>query len=85
MARYRVRFSRGWITGRWGFVDRVMDRMGAKCVDPAKVRPVWALDYTRSPIELGRYLTKALNLPLSHDPKLGAIFDIEEIDGGGGG
>ena len=79
MPRYKIRFSRHWITGRWGFTDRALNAIGGHCADPSLNVPVWVVEYKGPPGRLGRYLTETLKIPLAHEPGDGAIFEIEEV------
>jgi len=80
MARYKVIFSRRWITGRWGFTDRVLDGLGAKPWEPSRTQNAWLVPFKGSALALGEYLTEALKVPLSRDARPGGVFEIEEID-----
>ena len=80
MARYKVVFSRRWITGRWGFTDRVLDRLGAKPWEPSRTQNAWLVPFKGSPLALGEYLTEALRIPESRDATPGSVFEIEELE-----
>ena len=82
MPRYKVHFSRMWITGRWGFTDRVLHEIGGRPTDPSLLQPAWVVNFKGSSIDLGRYLTQALKVPLGHNSWDGTVFDIQEIDPG---
>ena len=80
MPRYKVRFSRDWIVGRWAFTDRVLDGLGGWASDGPRLQNTWIVEFKDSPRELGRYLTSALRLNISRDAKPGAVFEIEELE-----
>lgn len=80
MARYKVVFSRTWITGRWGFTDRILHGLGGRPTDASKLENAWLVSFDGSAFALGRYLAQALNVELSHDPRDGTVFDIEELE-----
>ena len=37
MTVYRVEFSKDWITGRWGFTDRVMTGLNGRVTEPSRL------------------------------------------------
>lgn len=80
MARYKVIFSQRWITGRWGFTDRVLNGLGAKPSEPSRTQNAWLVTYQGNALALGEYLTEALKVPASRDARPGAVFEIEELD-----
>jgi hypothetical protein len=80
MARYKVIFSRRWITGRWGFTDRVLNALGGRPSEPSRTENAWLVPFKGSALALGEYLTEALKVPASRDARPGAVFEIEELD-----
>jgi hypothetical protein len=80
MPRYKVVFSRRWITGRWGFTDRVLDELGGKPWEPSRTQNAWLVPFPGTSFALGRYLTEALHLPESPDARRGTVFEIEELE-----
>jgi hypothetical protein len=80
MARYKVVFSRDWITGRWGYTDRVLNALGGKPWEPSNTLNAWFVPFDGSAMALGDYLTEALHVPISRDARPGGVFEIEELD-----
>lgn len=79
MPRYRIEFSREWITGRWGFTDRVITDLGGRVADPQRLENAWVVDYKGRPVPLGRLLMRLLNIQRADFERFGPIFDITEI------
>jgi len=79
MPRYRIEFSREWITGRWGFTDRVFNDLGGRLADPKRLENAWVVEYKGRPFPLGRLLTQLLNIQRADFERFGTIFDITEI------
>jgi hypothetical protein len=80
MARYKVVFSRRWITGRWGYTDRVIDQLGGRPAEPSRMQNAWLVPFEGTSFALGEYLTAALRIQHSRDAEPGAVFEIEELD-----
>ncbi len=80
MPRDTVSFSRRWITGRWGFTDRVIHGIGGQPSERAGLQNTWLVEYGGSSAELGGYLTEELKLERSIDARPGAVFEIEELE-----
>jgi hypothetical protein len=78
--RYKVVFSRRWITGRWGYTDRVLNEIGGKPWEPSPTQSAWLVPFEGSSFSLGEYLTEALRIPQSRDAVPGGVFEIEELD-----
>jgi hypothetical protein len=83
MPRYQVAFSDRWLTGRWGFTDRVITGLGGKALEPAGGHNAWQVPFAGTSFELGRFLTDALKIPLSRDAEAGGVFEVEELEPGG--
>ena len=79
MARYRVEFSRDWIMGRWGFIDRMFYDMGGRPADRARLENAWLVDFKQGPGELGKMLAGRLDLKQADYSQFGVIFDIREL------
>ena len=79
MPRYKVAFSQHWLTGRWGFTDRLLGEMGGRALEPAGSHNEWHVPFAGNSAELGRYLSEVLNLSESRDAR-GVVFEIEELD-----
>ncbi len=80
MPRYKVSFSRRWITGRWGFTNRAIHQIGGQPSEPSGLQNAWLVEYGGSSAELGGYLTEELKLERSKDARPGAVFEIEELE-----
>jgi hypothetical protein len=80
MPRYKVVFSKRWLTGRWGFTDRVLDQMGGKPSEPSRTENAWLVPFEGTPFELGRLLTEALHISRSRDARGGAVFHVESLE-----
>ncbi|MCZ6557283.1 MAG: hypothetical protein O7E56_05450 [SAR324 cluster bacterium] len=78
MARYRVQFSRDWIRGRWGFIDRMFHDLGGKETEPSRTDNAWLVEFRGSPQDLGRYLSERLELKWKDVSQFGSIFNISE-------
>lgn len=79
MPRYRIEFRREWITGRWGFTDRVFTELGGRVADPVRLENAWVVEYKGRPFPLGRLLTQLLNIQREDFERFGTIFDITEV------
>jgi len=80
MPQYKVEFSREWLTGRWGFVDRVMTQAGAKATDESRLQHAWLINYKGSPQNLGRFLAQELNIQRKDFLAVGSVFNIVGLD-----
>ena len=80
MPRYKVSFSRRWITGRWRFTDRAIHGIGGQPSERSGLQNAWLVEYGGSSAELGGYLTEELKLERSKDARPGAVFEIEELE-----
>ena len=80
MPRYKVSFSGRWLTGRWGFTDRVIGELGGNALEPVGGHNAWQVPFAGSSFELGRFLTDALKIPLSRDAQAGSVFEVEELE-----
>ncbi len=79
MARYRIEFSRDWLRGRWGYIDRIFCQLGGKETEPSRTEDAWLVEYKGKPRELGNYLTGRLELKQKDFRQFGAIFEISEV------
>jgi hypothetical protein len=79
MARYRIEFSRDWIRGRWGYIDRIFSRLGGKETEPSRTENAWFVEFKGKPRELGKYLSERLNLKHRDFHQFGTIFEITEV------
>jgi len=83
MPKYRVSFINDWITGRWGFTDRVFHDLKGREADPTHSENAWVVNFTGSAEALGRILTKHLNIQAMDFERFGSIFEItRELDPG---
>ena len=80
MARYRITFSRDWIRGRWGFIDRKITRMGGRETEPSRTENAWFLEFKGDAPALGRYMTELLELRQIDLQQFGSIFEITPMD-----
>ena len=80
MARYRVSFSREWIRGRWGFIDRFFHDLGGRVTEPSRTENAWFVEFKGNPRSLGRYLSDKLELRQEDLHQFGAIFEIEVME-----
>ena len=80
MTYYRVDFSDDWIKGRWGFTDRVFDRLNGREVDSAGMINAWLLNFKGGPAELGDLLTDLLTIQPRDFHRFGAIFEIAVME-----
>ena len=76
MALYRIEFIKDWITGRWGFTDRVFHDMKGKETEPSRLENAWMLEYGGRPDALGKLLSKKLNIQPEDFKRYGPIFEI---------
>ena len=79
MARYRVEFSREWIMGRWGFIDRMFHDMGGRPTEPSRLENAWRVEFEGDAATLGRSLSEGLGLKQQDFSQFGTIFEISEI------
>lgn len=76
MTTYRVEFSGDWITGRWGFTDRVLTNLRARVTEPSRLENAWVLDYAGTASDLGDVLSAQLNIQPADFRRFGMIFEI---------
>ena len=79
MALYRVKFSKEWVMGRWGFIDRMFYEMGGRPTDSARLENTWLVDFQSGPRELGKLLSERLYVKPVDYSRFGVIFDIQEL------
>lgn len=76
MAIYRVEFSNDWITGRWGFTDRVFSELRGKETEPSRLENAWLVEYKGNANTLGELLSEMLNIRAADFRRFGTIFEI---------
>ena len=76
MAMYRVEFARDWITGRWGFTDRVIRELKGRETEPSRLENAWLIEFSGQPPALGRLLSQKLNIQEKDFRRFGPIFEI---------
>jgi hypothetical protein len=81
MTRYRVEFCRDWLLGRWGFTDRLFNKLGGKETEPSRLENAWLLNFKGNPRALGRFLSHELNIQKADFDRFGTIFEIQELTG----
>ena len=79
MARYRIEFSREWLRGRWGYIDRIFHKLGGKESEPSRTDDSWLVEFKGKPRELGAYLSERLELKDKDFRQFGSIFEITEV------
>ena len=79
MTLYRVEFSRDWITGRWGFTDKVFHDLKGRETDPSRLENAWLVNFTGPAQNLGQVLSERLNIQVEDFQRLGAIFEITPL------
>jgi len=79
MAMYRVEFARDWITGRWGFTDRVFQDLKGRETEPSRLENAWLVEFTGQPPALGRLLSQRLNIQEKDFRRFGPIFEITVV------
>ena len=79
MARYRIEFSRDWIRGRWGFIDRMFYKLGGKETEPSRLENAWLVEFNGNPRALGTYLAERLEIQEKDFAQFGTIFEISEV------
>ena len=79
MARYRIEFSRDWIRGRWGYIDRIFYKLGGRETEPSRTENAWLVEFGGTAKALGAYLTERLELKREDLSLFGAIFEISEV------
>ena len=62
MTIYHVEFSKDWITGRWGFTDRVLTELNARVTEPSRLENAWVLNFAGTASDLGDLLSERLNI-----------------------
>ncbi|MDH5752243.1 MAG: hypothetical protein OEZ59_07475 [Deltaproteobacteria bacterium] len=80
MATYRVEFTRDWITGRWGFTDRVLNELRGRETEPSRLENAWLIEYRGKPSSLGQLLSERLNIQRSDFNRYGPIFEITQVN-----
>lgn len=76
MTLYRVEFSKDWITGRWGFTDRVFTDMKGKETEPSRLENAWLVQFPGTASDLGDLLSERLNIQRVDLRRFGTIFEI---------
>ncbi|HKI99427.1 MAG TPA: hypothetical protein VKB51_13220 [bacterium] len=76
MTLYRVEFANEWITGRWGFTDRVLTELGARVTEPSRLENAWLLRFNGTASDLGDRLSQELNIQRADFRRFGTIFQI---------
>ena len=76
MTLYRVEFARDWITGRWGFTDRVLTELNARVTEPSRLENAWVLSFNGNASDLGDLLCERLNIQRADLRRFGTIFEI---------
>ena len=76
MAMYRVEFAREWITGRWGFTDRVFRELNGRETEPSRLENAWLIEFSGQPPALGKLLSQRLNIQEKDFRRFGPIFEI---------
>lgn len=76
MTLYRVEFARDWITGRWGFTDRVLTELNGRETEPSRLENAWMLEYAGTASDLGDLLSERLNIQRADLRRVGTIFEI---------
>ena len=79
MARYRIEFSRDWIRGRWGYIDRIFDGLGGRVTEPSRTENAWLVEYKGDSRALGNFLSKRLEITHDHFREFGSIFEIQMV------
>ncbi len=80
MALYRVEFAREWITGRWGFTDRVFHDLKGRVTEPSRLENAWLVNFRGPASALGNLLTGMLNIQRADFRRFGTIFEITILD-----
>ncbi len=76
MTLYRVEFAKDWITGRWGFTDRVFSDMKGRETEPSRLENAWLVNYAGTASDLGDVLSERLNIQRADYKRFGTIFEI---------
>jgi hypothetical protein len=76
MTLYRVEFAKEWITGRWGFTDRVFTELKGRETEPSRLENAWLVNFRGTASDLGDLLTERLNIQRADLRQLGTIFQI---------
>ncbi len=79
MYLYRVEFSRDWITGRWGYVDRIFFELKGRETEPSRLENAWLVGYPGAADRLGRRLSNLLNIQARDFARFGTIFEITRL------
>ncbi len=79
MARYRIEFSRDWIRGRWGFIDRIFHQLGGRETEPSRTENAWLVEFRGNARALGNYITDVLELQPKDFRQFGTIFEITTV------
>jgi hypothetical protein len=76
MTLYRVEFAKEWITGRWGFTDRVFSDMKGRETEPSRLENAWLVNFAGTASDLGDVLAEQLNIQRADYRRFGTIFEI---------
>jgi hypothetical protein len=76
MTLYRVEFAQEWITGRWGFTDRVFTGMKGRETEPSRLENAWLVNFDGTASQLGDLLSDRLNIQRADLRRFGTIFEI---------
>jgi hypothetical protein len=76
MTLYRVEFSRDWLTGRWGYTDRVFTHLKGRETEPSRLENAWLVNFQGTARDLGDLLSEQLNIQRNDYRRFGSIFEI---------
>jgi hypothetical protein len=77
MTLYRVEFAKDWITGRWGFTDRLFtEELKGRETEPSRLENAWLVNFTGTASDLGDLLSEKLNIQRNDYKRFGTIFQI---------
>jgi hypothetical protein len=76
MTLYRVEFAQEWITGRWGYTDRVFTGMKGRETEPSRLENAWLVNFNGTASDLGDLLIDQLNIQRDDLRRFGTIFEI---------
>ena len=79
MYLYRVEFSKDWITGRWGYVDRAFFELKGRETEPSRLENAWLVHYAGAANKLGSMLSERLNIQPKDFKQFGTIFEITRL------
>ena len=80
MARYRIQFSREWIRGRWGFINRMFEQLGGRVTEPSRTENAWFLEFRGDAEKLGQFVSDKLEIKGDDFRQFGSIFEIEQVN-----